>query len=509
MSTDGLVVQGVRKRYGPVVANDGVSFTVAPGSLHGLIGENGAGKSTVVGIISGGRRADAGTIALDGRVLGLSDPGDGLAAGIGLLHQDPMVFGPLTVLENFQLGGTGGLRLGAGDSRRRLRDACEQLGFELDPDAIVRTLTVGERQQLEIARLMDAGARVLILDEPTTAISADQRVALFAALRRLAAEGLSVIYVTHKLEELDQLCDTVTVMRAGRVVGTATLPVPDTELVAMMFGEPPAHVARPQASTGAALLRMTGVDATDGAVRVSDVDLTVRAGEVIGLAGMEGSGQRTILMAAAGAVTPQAGSVELTGRADVPLDVAALTAAARRAEGVEWLPADRLAEGLIPGLTLAEHATLAGAVAPRRGWRRMLTDPATARSVAAESIATYRIKARPESTPEQLSGGNQQRVLLSLIDDDARLIMMEHPTRGLDIESAEWVWQQLGRRAASGSGIVFASSDLDELQTRADRILVCFDGRVIAEVDPDGTSADALGYLIGGRSAPPGEGTAA
>lgn len=494
-----LQVTDVHKRYGPVRANDGVTFTVQPGTMHGLVGENGAGKSTLVGIISGNRQPDAGTITLDGTVLDMAGPRDGLAAGIGLLHQDPMVLGPLTVLENFLLGGAGGLRLDPADGRRRLAAVTEQLGFDLDPDTVVRTLTVGERQQLEIARLLDAGARVLILDEPTTAISADQREMLFAALRHLAADGLSVIYVTHKLEELAQLCQRVTVMRAGRVVGEADLPIPDAELVEMMFGGSPPPHTRVVTDPGAPLLTVDGLDADDGTVAVSGVDVTVHSGEVVGLAGMEGSGQRTILMAAAGMLAPSAGAVTLAGRDGQDLAVHRLSGARRRAEGVELLPADRLAEGLIPGLSIAEHATLAGSVPRPGGWRGWLTDDAAARSVAERFIDTFRIKARPESAPEELSGGNQQRVLLSLIADDARLVLMEHPTRGLDLESAEWVWRQLGDRVEAGAGIMFASSDVDELLERADRVLVCFAGRVIAELSGEAATAEALGYLIGGR----------
>jgi len=232
---------------------------------------------------------------------------------------------------------------------------------------------------------------------------------------------------------------------------------------------------------------------------VTDVDLTVHAGEVVGLAGMEGSGQRTILQAAAGMLAPSAGSVTLAGRDGEDLAVHRLSGARRRAEGIELLPADRLAEGLIPGLTVAEHATLAGSVPRAGGWRGWLTDDTAARTVAERFIDTFRIKARPESAPEELSGGNQQRVLLSLIADDARVVLMEHPTRGLDLESAEWVWQQLADRVAQGAGIAFASSDVEELLERADRVLVCFAGRVIAELPAEAASAEALGHLIGGR----------
>ena len=496
-----LEVIDVHKRYGTVKANDGVAFTVQPGALHGLVGENGAGKSTIVGIVSGARRADAGRIRLDGVDLDMSGPRDGLAAGIGLLHQDPMVLGPMTVLENFLLGSHG--HLSRAEGRRQLAATCDRLGFELPPDAVARTLTVGERQQLEMARLLAAGARVLILDEPTTAISADQRELLFAALRRLAdEEGLSVVYVTHKLEELAELCHRVTVMRAGRVVGERDLPVSDAELVELMFGTSPELGEREAVTVGAPLLRLRGVGALDGSTTVADADLVVHAGEVVGLAGMEGSGQRSLLRLAAGVLAAEAGTIELADAgadSDELVDVTHESPRRRRAMGLEFLPADRLAEGLVPGLTVAEHADLAGAVPVRSGWRRFWRDDDAAVAVAERAIDTYRIKATPSSTPEQLSGGNQQRLLLSLVGDDVDVLLMEHPTRGLDVASAEWVWDLLTARADAGAGVVFSSSDLDELRRRADRILVCFAGRIIASLDAADADPDTLGHLIGGR----------
>ncbi|MDA0364890.1 MAG: ATP-binding cassette domain-containing protein, partial [Chloroflexi bacterium] len=231
-----LELRGICKRFGAVMANDDVSLRVEPGELHGLLGENGAGKSTLVRVLSGYLEADAGTIVLDGQPLTLRSPRDALAAGIGILHQDPLVVPSLTVIENFLLGAPGGVRLDRRAGARELARVCAEFGFDLPPDVDVSTLTVGERQQLEIARLLWLGARVLILDEPTTAISDAQRDRLFETVRRLAARGMSLIFVSHKLEEVETICERVTVLRRGRVVGERELPCPFEELVALMFG---------------------------------------------------------------------------------------------------------------------------------------------------------------------------------------------------------------------------------------------------------------------------------
>ena len=254
-----LELRDIHKHFGPVRANDGITITVDTGTLHGLLGENGAGKSTLMKVLSGFHSADSGEIVLDGKTIKLASPVDAISAGIGMLHQDPLVFLPFTVIDNFVLGSPGARWLDRGDAKKQLQELTERYGFNLDPGAPVRTLTVGERQQLEILRLLWLGARVLILDEPTTGISADQRAALFVTLKALAKEGMSVIFVSHKLEEVADLCERVTVMTRGKVVGEAEMPVPPEQLVEMMFGqaieirdrnEVPLGESRPEARFG-------------------------------------------------------------------------------------------------------------------------------------------------------------------------------------------------------------------------------------------------------------------
>jgi general nucleoside transport system ATP-binding protein len=485
----GLELRDIHKYFGSVPANDGVDMTVPTGSLHGLLGENGAGKSTLMKILSGFYVADSGEIMLDGSAIELGSPGAAIAAGIGMLHQDPLVFLPMSVLDNFLLASPGTFHLKRGRTRDEVMRLRDRFGFGYDIDAPARTLTVGERQQVEITRLLWLGARVLILDEPTTGISADQRELLFATLRLLAADGMSVIFVSHKLEEIEDLCQAVTVMRRGKVVGSAQMPVSPATLVTMMFGEPVEMAEREDVALGDAVFSMRGVTVEERTMRLEDISLDMRRGEVVGLAGMEGSGQRTFLRGLSGLVPPSAGKVLLDGA-----DVTALDYRSHLDHGIQYLPAGRLEEGLVEGLTITEHLVLAD-----RANGGFFIDWERAAAAAGDRIAEYAIKGTAASSAESLSGGNQQRLLLAMLPPRVELLLMEHPTRGLDIGSADWVWGQLLLRREHGTAIIFASADIDELLRYSDRILVFFSGRVLAELAARDTDVDEIGHLIGGR----------
>jgi len=481
-----LELRDIHKHFGSVRANDGVTMTVEAGTLHGLLGENGAGKSTLMKVLSGFHDADSGEVLLDGEELDLSSPRSAIDAGIGMLHQDPLVFLPFTVVDNFILGSDDTDRAKAA---AELRELAERYGFSFEPNATTRSLTVGERQQLEIIRLLRLGARVLILDEPTTGISTEQRIKLFETLRTLAAEGLIVIFVSHKLEEVEELCTEVTVMRRGQVVGGTPLPVPAEQLVEMMFGKVVSFSDRAEVEMGSGgALTLSAMSAADRLTAIDRLDLDVRAGEVIGLAGLEGSGQQTLLRACAGLLEPTSGSItvgeiELSGRPYSDFLEA----------GVHFLPAGRLEEGLVQGLTVTEHFVLAS------GSTDFVVDWDAADELAGAKVTTHSIRGTTASTAESLSGGNQQRLLLAMMPPDLRVLLMEHPTRGLDIESADWVWGQILQRRESGTAIVFASADLDELLRYSDRIMVFFGGSVFKVVDADAIDGDQLGHLIGGR----------
>ena len=477
-----LRIDQISKRFGPVQANDGITLEVQPGALHAVLGENGAGKSTLMKILSGFQDADSGTVTLDGTQVMLGDPNAAIAAGIGMLHQDPLVVLPFTAIQNFILG----TDLDRSEARRLIVETGQRLGFDLDPDRVTRTLSVGERQQLEIVRLLSLGVKVLILDEPTSGISTGQRELLFDALRTLASEGLIVLFVSHKLEEVLDLCRSVTVIRAGKVVGERELPCPPETLVEMMFGSVLTSSTHATGRHGTPLLRVDGLAVTGGRQTISDVNLLVDAGEVLGVAGLEGSGQAPLLRALAGLDQPSQGTINL--------DDADLTRRSHRdfmAAGVHFLPAGRLEEGLFRDLTIVEHLELA------LGGNKVDWDRAEERAAAA--IERLNIKGAPYDSVEGLSGGNQQRVLLAMMPDEVRLLLMEHPTRGLDIESADLIWTQILERRAQGTAIVFVSADLDELVSSSDRIAVCFDGHILDIVDANAVDANQLGSLIGGQ----------
>jgi simple sugar transport system ATP-binding protein len=435
-------------------------------------------------ILAGTLHPDGGKVLLDGREVPLGSPRAALEAGIGMLSQEPLVCLPFTAVENFRLGTAMSNR----DAANQMKEVGQRLGFRLDPTASTRSLSVGERQQLEITRLLARGIKVLILDEPTSGITAGQRRDLFSALRTLAGQGLIVLFVSHKLEEVNELCRAVTVMRRGRVVGSGPLPLPEADLVRMMFEQVAAPTTRASlVGEGNAIAALAEVEAEAGRSAVTGVNLAVGPGEVIGLAGLEGSGQSALLRALAGTARIRHGRV-IVGGSD-------LTRRSQRAfagAGVALLPGGRLEEGLLPGLTITEHLEIAFGESFTIDW-----DVAAARS--RDVIDTYRVKGTATTMVEQLSGGNQQRLLLSLLAPRLRLLLMEHPTRGLDLESAAYVWNRLLARREQGTAIVFASADLDELLTYADRIQVCFDGRIIAERRAAETSIGELGSLIGGH----------
>ena len=483
-----IELRDIHKHYGKLHANDGVTFTIEAGTLHGLLGENGAGKSTLMKVLSGFLKADGGDILLDGQKAIMHSPADAIRYGVGMLHQDPLVFLPFKVIDNFVLGNPDKSRLNYTVARAELKRLCDQFGFALDPDAPARSLTVGERQQLEIARLLWLGAKVLILDEPTTGISAPQRVKLFEVLHALAKQGMSVIFVSHKLEEVDELCSEVTVMRRGKVIGAAKMPVPAIKLVEMMFGQVITIGQRPTVPLGEPVLQLDHLTLKDSLLTIEDLSLDVHEGEVIGLAGLEGSGQRLMLRACVGLLDPHKGDVwikrqKLTRR----------TYHEFLTDGVHYLPAGRLEEGLVQGMTITEHFVLSGKD------RRFFIDWKKAEAYSTEEVKHYSIKGRPASTVESLSGGNQQRLLLAMFPEKLKLLLMEHPTRGLDIESANWVWTQILKRREDGTAIIFASADLDELLQYSDRIMVFFAGRVLKVVNAKETTVDELGFLIGGK----------
>jgi general nucleoside transport system ATP-binding protein len=481
-------LQHIHKSFGPVHANDDINLSINAGVIQGILGENGAGKSTLMKILSGFIQADSGAILLDGRPVTIHAPSDAIHYGIGMLHQDPLDFPPLPVIDNFILGHAGGLFPDRSTAKRDFKRLAEQFGFNLNPDAYTETLTVGERQQLEILRLLWLGARVLILDEPTTGISAAQKEKLFATLKILAGQGKTIIFVSHKLEDVESLCHRVAVLQQGKLVGEMEPPFDAKKLVEMMFGKIITFGGRTCFEPGESALRLENLCMEDYRLQIRDVSLDVRQREVIGLAGMEGSGQTLFLQACAGLVRPTGGHLYLKGQ-----ELTTRTHHDFKKHGTAYLPAARLEEGLVPGMTVSEHFILSG---EQPG---MFIDQAGALKKAESQIESFNIKGRPGSPVESLSGGNQQRALLALLREPLDLILVEHPTRGLDIESVMYIWSKLKERCNQGTAILFISSDLDEILQYSDRILVFFAGQVSPPLDAAQTSVEQLGQLIGGK----------
>ena len=484
-------LKDIHKTFGAVHANVGVHLTVPGGTIQGILGENGAGKSTLMKILSGFIRADKGEIILEGIPVQIHSPADAIQYGIGMLHQDPLDFPPLQVIDNFILGRKGGLLTDKVSATREFKTLAEEFSFSIDPESYVDSLTVGERQQLEILRLIWLGAQVLIFDEPTTGISAAQKVKLFAALRLLANQGKTVLFVSHKLEDVEDLCGRVAVLRQGVLVGEAEPPYSTQKLVEMMFGkEIVVGERRPcEGELEAVSLRKLSVE--DYRLKIQEVDLNVRQGEVIGLAGMEGSGQALFLRALSGMTRTVGGKIFIHGR-----DLTGRSYHTFKNRGVAFLPAARLEEGLIPGLNLTEHFIMAEkATGFFINWDK-------GRLLAEERIKEFNVRGTPANTVESLSGGNQQRALLALLRSKLSLLLLEHPTRGLDIESTIYIWKKLKERCQSGTAIIFISSDLEEILQYSDRVLVFFSGKVSLPLDAGQLTTEKLGELIGGKGLP-------
>jgi ABC-type uncharacterized transport system ATPase subunit len=479
----------IHKYFGLVRANDGISLTLESGRIYGLLGENGAGKSTLMKILSGYQPPDKGQIVLGDEQTVFDSPADALGGGVGMLYQDPLDLPPFTVMENYLLGRDKKVGLNQKAAAAELRAITERYQFELDTDAYIESLSLGERQQLELVRLLAGGARVLILDEPTTGISAEQKDLLFSSMRTMAHdEGRTLILVSHKLDEVQDLCDHAFVLRKGKLVGESEVPCPNETLVEMMFGQVPARSERPPFELGAPVLQVVDATLADRRLAIHDINLTVQSGEVFGLAGLEGSGQRHLIMGCAGLIHPETGKLLLAGD-----DITSWSFHRRQGSGIAYMAAGRLEEGLVAGLSLSEHLVLAQLE------HSFFVNWDDARELMTERIKEYQIVGRPESSADELSGGNQQRLLFALLNSPLKLLLLEHPTRGLDVRSTNYIWELLYRRRNEGTAILFMSADLDEIIERSDRIAVFSGGTMSRIVQARDTSADELGHLIGGQ----------
>ncbi|MCG6917328.1 MAG: ATP-binding cassette domain-containing protein [Deltaproteobacteria bacterium] len=477
--------QDIHKYYGRVRANEGIDLTLEPGRIYGLLGENGAGKSTLMRMLAGHIEPTRGRILFDGKPSRGFNPSRALALGVGMLYQDPLDFPALKVWENFRLGGT---KRDRRDTLSRLQKLADRFHFRLSPEEKVGELTVGERQQLELLRLLDLGAKVLILDEPTTGISVKQKEMLFTTMRQLARDkGRTIVFVTHKLAEVEELCQEVIVLRRGKL--TAKLPAPfrPDELIKLMFGakqEEPEEDQHRHNLVEENFIQLEQVQLLGEKYTLRDVSLGIRPGEILGLAGLEGNGQELLLRGLAGLVRVMKGRLifdgeEFQGRPYLEF----------RRSGIHFLPAARLEHGLFPDLSLNEHFRLA--FPPHNGGRHKLSPE--------EGMKAFSIQAKLSTSARALSGGNQQRLLLALIPRQIRLLLLEHPTRGLDHGSGQQVWSHLRERCRQSTALVFSSADLDEIKDNSHRVLIFYNRRLIADRPTFSISVEEMGRLMAGE----------
>jgi simple sugar transport system ATP-binding protein len=495
-----VAMRGVTKRFPGVVANDAVDLEVAKGEVHALLGENGAGKTTLMNILTGLYHPDEGEIEIDGRIAELHSPRDAIDAGIGMVHQHFRLIEPLTVADNLALSlRDGPFLLRRREAARQVELTSEALHMPVDSQARIWQLSVGEQQRVEIMKAVRSGSRVLVLDEPTAVLTPQEAKALFNTLRVMASEGHSVILITHKLHEVMEVADRVTVLRGGRAV--ATLAIADAtleSLASMMVGrEVDVGIRRERSTTvGDVVLRVDGVRAVGdrGMDALRDVSLEVRAGEILGVAGVAGNGQRELAEAITGMRPLAAGTVAVGDRRLRAGDPRSAIGA-----GIAHVPEDRLHTGVAPSLSIASNVVLKSY---RRGgvtWGPFLR-LRRIRERAVELIRRYDVRATgPQLPARTLSGGNLQKVVLGReFAGSPKVLVVAAPTRGLDVGAIETIHGHLRAAAEDGVAVLLISEDLDEVLALADRIVVMYEGSIMGEADARSASVEELGLLMAG-----------
>ena len=499
-------LRGITKRFPGVVANDDVDFEASEGEVHALLGENGAGKSTLSNILTGLYRPDEGEIAIGGRTVSFSSPRDALDAGICMVHQHFRLVPPFTVAENVILGDHRGegrkLVVNPRQIERRVAELGERYRIAVDPRARIWQLSLGEQQRVEILKALYREARILILDEPTAVLTPQEADSLFETLRVMADEGRTIVFISHKLHEVKAVSDRVTVLRGGKVVATVeTADATPRSLASLMVGRDVAMAERADRVTeiGEPVLEVRDLHALGdrGAETLRGVTLTVHAGEILGLAGVAGNGQRELAEAVTGMRPFTAGSVSVEGRQLRGGDAREAIRA-----GVAHVPEDRLHTGVAPSLSIASNVVLK-AYRGKELARGPLLRLRTIRDYAASLIKRYDVRGGgPELSARQLSGGNLQKVVLAReFEGHPRVLVVASPTRGLDVAAIETVHRYLRDAAANGVGVLLISEDLDEIRALSDRIAVIYEGAIVGELDAASATVDELGLLMAGGQA--------
>ncbi len=501
-----LQMSGITKRYPGVIANNRISLDVKAGEIHALLGENGAGKTTLMNILFGLARPDEGEILLDGKPVQIADPADAIARGIGMVHQHFMLIPVLTVAENILLGAetmANAVFLDRREARRRIIELGKRFGFEIDPDARVETLSVGWQQRVEILKALYRQARILVLDEPTAVLTPQETVEVFAVLRRLAAEGHSIIFISHKLYEVLEIADRITVIRRGEVVGTRQPSQTDEDdLAELMVGrEVQLAVDRGKSHPSEPVLTVENltVRSDRGQEVVRSVSFTVRAGEILGIAGVAGNGQDELVEAITGLRRSIGGTISVGGQ-----NIAGWSVRERREHGLGYVPGDRQKYGLVLGFPISDNLILTQYY-NRPFARGIQREDAAIEEWAREKIKEFDIRTPSEGVPAgTLSGGNQQKVIVAReFSHDQKVMVLDQPTRGLDVGSIEFIHKQAIRKRDAGTGILLVSAELDEILELSDRIAVMYRGEIVALVDGRPTAnKEEIGLLMatGGRA---------
>jgi simple sugar transport system ATP-binding protein len=500
-----IELRDIVKRFPGVVANDGVNLTVMPGTIHAIVGENGAGKSTLMKTLYGAHRPDEGTVAVDGVERNFRSPRDAIAVGIGMVFQHFMLADNLKVWENIVIGdepsSAGGLWLTANKAIKRLHELSAQYGLIVDPEELVADLGVGEKQRAEILKVIYRGARILILDEPTAVLVPHEVDELFTSLRTLTETGSTVVFISHKLDEVLKYADAITVIRAGKTVGEIPDPtkVSATQLAEMMVGsELPTPETRESTVTDRVALSLQGLTVTEGDRHVlDDVSFDIHAGEIVGIAGVEGNGQ-TELIEAIMDLVPSTGTISLDGTS-----LTGMSTRARRHAGIGYVPEDRHKDGLVLPLPLWENAALGhqgeapfsnGIWLDRTGTRQRTEEIVNEFDVRTPSITVAAFT---------LSGGNQQKLVVGReMTADPKVLVAAHPTRGVDVGAQALIWDTLRDARGKGLAVLLVSADLEELIGLSDRLLVMLRGKVVAELPPSTVTPAELGsYMTGAVNA--------
>jgi ABC-type uncharacterized transport system ATPase subunit len=490
-STSPLVVmEGVSKRFPGVLANDEVTIDLRKGEVHALIGENGAGKSTLMRVLYGLYPPDGGTIRVKGEMVKIASPRDAIALGIGMVHQHFVLVDPFTVAENIILGDEDGPILHTDAAEKQVAQLADAYGFGIDPAALVEDLSVGEEQRVEILKALFRGVDILILDEPTAVLTPAETKELFENLRKLREDGKTIVFISHKLDEVLAIADRITVLRRGAVVGETN----KAKLAEMMVGRPVLfRLDKPQVEVGETVLRLD--DLRGG--RLQGVSLEVHAGEIVGIAGVEGNGQKELADSIMGLQPLESGEISVGGH-----DLRAMSTQEIRNSGVAFVPEDRHDQGLVLDMTIWENTVIGRHDDADFSSRRGVLFIKKMKELAVRLIAQFDVRTRSiESTARTLSGGNQQKLILAReLETDPKLLLAAQPTRGLDVGAIEFVWSQILEQKAEGRAVLLISAELDEIYALSDRIVTLYEGRITGEYPPDAPAEEVGRGMLGGKA---------